>query len=116
MVLNGRAQRARVLGEVLRADYLLEGSVRRDGDRIRITARLVETNDEIHLWAETFERDLHGWLAVQTEVATRIASSLAVELWGGAQNPMSDPSQHLPSVMISMDWYQRAHDRLPSRT
>jgi TolB-like protein len=46
------------IGRELSADYLLEGSVRGDGDRIRITAQLVETRTEIHLWAETYDRSL----------------------------------------------------------
>jgi len=80
MVFKGSLQRAREVGEALRADYLLEGSVRRDGARVRITARLIETRDETQLWSETYERAVVDYLSVQTEVATRIARSLAMEL------------------------------------
>jgi TolB-like protein/lipoprotein NlpI len=72
--------RAREVGQALKADYLLEGSVRREGDRVRITARLVEAAAETHLWAETYERQLGDCLSVQADVAARIAQSLAVEL------------------------------------
>jgi TolB-like protein/Tfp pilus assembly protein PilF len=71
---------AREVGQALRADYLLEGCVRREGDRVRITARLVESASETHLWAETYERHLTDCLSVQADVAARIAQSLAVEL------------------------------------
>jgi TolB-like protein/Tfp pilus assembly protein PilF len=71
---------AREIGQALRAAYLLEGSVRREGDRVRITARLVETSGETHLWVETYERHLTDCLSVQAEVAARIAQSLAMEL------------------------------------
>ena len=64
------------IGEALRADYLVEGSVRRDGDRVRITAQLIETKGETHLWAESYDRTLADCLAVQTEVATEIAHAL----------------------------------------
>ena len=64
----------------LRADYLLEGSVRREADRVRITAQLVETRSEAHLWTDAYERSLTDCLSVQAEVAARIARSLAVEL------------------------------------
>jgi TolB-like protein/Tfp pilus assembly protein PilF len=72
--------RAREVGQALKADYLLEGGVRREGDRVRITARLVEAASETHLWAETYERRLTDCLSVQADVAARIAQSLAVEL------------------------------------
>jgi TolB-like protein/Tfp pilus assembly protein PilF len=68
------------IGEALRADYLVEGSVRRDGDRVRITAQLIETKGETHLWANSYDRTMADCLAVQTEVATEIAIALATEL------------------------------------
>lgn len=80
MVFKGSLQRAREVGEALRADYLLEGSVRREGARLRITARLIETREETQLWSETYERPVTDYLSVQTEVATQIARSLAMEL------------------------------------
>lgn len=80
MVFKGSTQGSREIGQALRAQYLLEGSVRREGDRVRITARLVETSSETHLWAETYERHLTDCLSVQADVAARIAQSLALEL------------------------------------
>jgi TolB-like protein/Flp pilus assembly protein TadD len=80
MVFKGTSRRASEIGEALRADYLLEGSVRREGDRLRITARLVETAGETHLWSEVYERNVADCLSVQMDVAGRIARSLAVEL------------------------------------
>ena len=80
MAFKGTTRAAREIGQALRAAYLLEGSVRREGDRVRITARLVETSGETNLWVETYERHLTDCLSVQTEVAARIAQSLAMEL------------------------------------
>jgi TolB-like protein/tetratricopeptide (TPR) repeat protein len=68
------------IGEALRADYLVEGSVRREGDRVRITAQLIETKGETHLWADSYDRTMADCLAVQTEVASEIANALALEL------------------------------------
>jgi TolB-like protein/Tfp pilus assembly protein PilF len=68
------------IGRELSADYLLEGSVRRDGDRIRITAQLIETRTEVHLWAETYDRSMGETLILQAEVSAHIARSLAMEL------------------------------------
>jgi TolB-like protein/tetratricopeptide (TPR) repeat protein len=68
------------IGEALRADYLVEGSVRREGDRVRITAQLIETSGETHVWAESYDRRLADCLAVQMEVASEIAHALSHEL------------------------------------
>jgi TolB-like protein/Flp pilus assembly protein TadD len=80
MVFKQTMCRVSEIGEALRANYLLEGSVRRDGDRVRITARLVETAGETQLWSETYDRHLTDWLTVQADVAAGIAASLAIEL------------------------------------
>lgn len=77
---KGSGRRAREIGELLRVDYLLEGSVRRESDRVRITAQLVETSSESHLWTDVYERNITDQLSVQADVAARIAQSLAVEL------------------------------------
>jgi TolB-like protein len=68
------------IGQELSVDYLLEGSVRREGDRVRITAQLIETRTETHLWAETYDRLLEESLLLQSDVAARIAQSLTMEL------------------------------------
>jgi TolB-like protein len=84
MVFKGSTSGAREIGEALRADYLLEGSVRSDGDRVRIIARLVESASETPLWSDTF--DLHVsecLLTAQVDVAGRIARALQVELAPG---------------------------------
>jgi TolB-like protein/Tfp pilus assembly protein PilF len=87
MAFKGTTRRAREIGETLRVEYLVEGSVRRAGDRVRITARLVETASETHLWSDAYERELTDCLVVQTDVATRIARSLAMELSPSPQRP-----------------------------
>jgi TolB-like protein len=79
-LFKGTARRAREIGEILRADYLLEGSVRREADRVRITAQLVDASSESHLWTDVYERNLTDCITVQAEVAARIAQSLAIEL------------------------------------
>ena len=80
MFFKGSLQRAREIGEALNAEYLLEGSTRRDGSRVRITARLVEAATEAQLWSETYERSTADWLSVQADVAGRVARSLLREL------------------------------------
>jgi TolB-like protein/tetratricopeptide (TPR) repeat protein len=69
------------IGEALRVDYLVEGSVRVGGDRVRITAQLIETRGETHLWAHSYDRDYADCLAVQSDVAAEIAVTLTRELF-----------------------------------
>ena len=70
----------------LGVDYVLEGSIRRAGSRMRITAQLVQTTDMTHLWAESYDRDVSDVLAIQREVAMKIAHSLTLAL----QRPPTD--------------------------
>jgi TolB-like protein/Flp pilus assembly protein TadD len=65
------------IGRELGVDYLLEGSVRRDAGRVRITAQLVDVRSQTQLWAETYERSERDVLMLQRDVAVRIAQSLA---------------------------------------
>jgi TolB-like protein/Tfp pilus assembly protein PilF len=71
---------AREIGAALRAQYLLEGTVRREANRVRITAQLVEAQGETQLWAESYDRPLSDSLLVQSDVATQIVRAVAVEL------------------------------------
>jgi TolB-like protein len=64
------------ISRALSADYLIEGYVRRDGDRVRITAQLIETEHESYLWARTFDCVLVDTLALQMEVADEIAKNV----------------------------------------
>jgi TolB-like protein len=93
MSFKGSLQRAREIGEALHANYLLEGSTRRDGSRVRITARLVEAASEAHLWSDTFDRDVNDWLSVQSEVAGRVTRSLVKELVPEVQRPVAPDEQ-----------------------
>jgi TolB-like protein len=67
----------RDIGATLRADYLVEGSVRRQGERARIAAWLIETSGETQLWSDVYDRSLADALLVQADVATRVVSALA---------------------------------------
>ena len=73
-------QRIRDIGETLRAGYLLEGSARRDGARVRITARLVEAATEAHVWSDTYDHVGAETLTVQADVADRVARAIVREL------------------------------------
>jgi TolB-like protein/tetratricopeptide (TPR) repeat protein len=129
MAFKGTTRRASEIGDALRVQYLVEGSVRRDGGRVRITARLVETENETHLWSDTCERELTNCLTVQTDVASRIARSLAMELSPAPERrPACDGLAYQAylkgryhwnkpfdeGVKDAIDYYQRALESSPS--
>jgi len=64
----------------LDVDYIVEGSVRRDGDRVRVTAQLIDVASDTHLWSETYERKLDDVFAIQSDIAARIARALKISL------------------------------------
>jgi TolB-like protein len=71
------------IGEIaseLRVDCVLEGSVRCNGGRVRITGQLIEARDQTHLWSATYDRDLHDVFDVQSDVARQIGKAVAPEL------------------------------------
>ena len=80
MQYKGTNKDTRQIGHDLGVDYLLEGSVQRDDNRVRITAQLIRVRDQSHLWAEDFERDLRDILGLQSEVARDIAQKIELNL------------------------------------
>src|SRR5262245_13367848 len=71
---------AREIGKALGVGTLLEGSVRRIGNRVRVSVQLINANDDEHIWAEDYDRDLTDVFAIQTDLAQKIASSLQAKL------------------------------------
>jgi len=77
---KGAAEDLRAIGSKLGVAYLLEGSVRREGDDLRVTAQLVRADDGSHLWSKTYARQLRDVFAVQEEIARDVAQALSVKL------------------------------------
>jgi adenylate cyclase len=77
---KGENKDLRAIGQALGASNLIEGSVRKDGDQVRITAQLIKADDGTHLWTESYDRELKGIFAVQEDIATAIAGALQVPL------------------------------------
>ena len=72
----------REIGTQLRVGAILEGSVRKAGDRVRITAQLIDAGNGYHLWSETYDRRLEDVFAIQTEIARKVSAALRVSLTG----------------------------------
>ena len=77
---RGRAEDVREIGRKLGVSHILEGSVRRTGDRVRITAQLVNSADGFHQWSDTFDRPFTDIIQVQGEIARAVVSALRIEL------------------------------------
>ncbi|NIL93569.1 MAG: hypothetical protein GTO71_03800 [Woeseiaceae bacterium] len=83
------------VGDALNVAYVLEGSVRKAGERIRITAQLIEAATDRHLWSETYDRDLVDIFAIQDEVSAQIIDQLKIELTGEAPHAYrTDPETY----------------------
>jgi len=83
---KGQNQDLRDIGQKLGVDNILEGSVRKSADQVRITAQLVKAGDGFHLWSETYDRKLDDIFAVQDDIAGEVVKALKVKLLGGTEN------------------------------
>jgi TolB-like protein/DNA-binding winged helix-turn-helix (wHTH) protein/Tfp pilus assembly protein PilF len=80
------------IGRELGVRYVLEGSVRRSGNQLRVTAQLIDADTNAHLWAERFDRDMGDLFTLQNEITSRIANTLRLELLSAeAARPTADP-------------------------
>jgi len=82
---KGRTVNVKQIAEELGISYVLEGSVRKAGNRVRITAQLIDAEADRHLWSERYDRELEDVFAVQDEITTKIVTALDVELLDGEQ-------------------------------
>jgi adenylate cyclase len=81
---KGKAEDLRQIGSTLGAAYLVEGSVRRSGTHVRVTAQLIDARDGTHRWSETYDREAHDALTVQDEITAGLVRALQLEVIGGA--------------------------------
>lgn len=115
--LRGKDLGAREIGELLGATSLVEGSVRRDGDHLRISVRLINARDGYQLWSEVYDRRMHDVLRVQEEIALSIAHALATRLHGPTRNdagrvPPADPLAYDAYLKGRFYWHRRTEASL----
>jgi TolB-like protein/Tfp pilus assembly protein PilF len=80
---KGRNEDLRLIGETLGVSHILEGSVRKAGNKVRITAQLIKVDDGFHLWSDTYDRELTDIFAIQDEIAGAILEQLKATLLDG---------------------------------
>lgn len=85
MTYKNTAKPISQIGKELGVDFILESSIRREGSRIRITAQLIRVDDQTHIWAESYDRDAAGVIAVQAELGRAIADHVMASLPGRHQ-------------------------------
>lgn len=125
------------IGARLGVDHVLEGSVRRSGEEMRVTAQLVRARDGFHLWSETYDRPVDDAFRVQTDIATEVASALGILLDDQQRARMEaagvrDPEAYalyakgfevyqlahggapqIPTLVEANGWFDRAFERAP---
>jgi adenylate cyclase len=108
---KGEAVKPAQVSRELGVRYVLEGSVRKAGNRVRITAQLIDATTGYHLWAERYDRDLQDVFALQDEVTQKIVGSLAVQLTAPEQGQLRrTPTANLEAyddVLRGMEYYRR---------
>ena len=93
------------IGRELGVQYVLEGSVRRDADKVRITAQLIQMKDQSHIWARRYDRELSSTLALQSEIAQEIAAEIEHALGTGKVSFNAGPQQQSTTSYQAYDLY-----------
>ena len=86
-VFKNHSQDLREIGEALGVNHVLEGSVRRSGSRLRVTAQLIKVEDGFHIWSESYDREMADIFDIQDDVASAITSELKLRLAPSASRP-----------------------------
>jgi len=97
---KGQNQDIGEIGRQLKVDHILEGSVRKSSNRLRITAQLIQVDSGYHLWSETYEREMDDVFAIQDDISLAISQALEVEL--GTATPVSNnkPTENLEAYQL----------------
>jgi serine/threonine protein kinase/tetratricopeptide (TPR) repeat protein len=104
---RGKTVSIKEIGRMLNVDYMLEGSVRKSGSKLRITAQLIRVSDGFHVWAERFDRELKDVFEVQSDVSQKVAQALEIRL----TVTQIQRIEKRPTISIkAYDYYLRGRD------
>lgn len=109
---KGQNQDLRKIGDTLGVEHILEGSVRKSGTKIRITAQLIQVDDGFHMWSDTYDRELDDIFAIQDEIASEILTQLKAQLLDEVLTAV-ESQRTVPQVY---EWYLLAKQRIYGRT
>jgi TolB-like protein/class 3 adenylate cyclase/Tfp pilus assembly protein PilF len=102
---SGRARNLRKIGKELGVAHVLEGSVQREVNKVRVIAQLIDARTDAHLWAQTYDRDLADVFAIQSEIAKAIADQLQAKLSPNEKKAIEQPPT---TDLAAFDLYSRA--------
>jgi TolB-like protein len=116
--LKGEKLEIREAARRLNVDHVLEGSVRKSGDKVRITAQLIRADNGFHLWSETYDRDLDNIFEVQDEIAAKITAALLPHVVGEAEKEMAmtettgfePPAEAYQDYLLARDQFNRSNN------
>jgi len=91
---KGKVQDVLAIAEELRVDTVVEGSVRKSGNHVRVTAQLISADDGYHLWSETYDRELQDVFKVQDEISRSIVEALRIELGTEEKDALVEQETH----------------------
>ncbi|HYY35208.1 MAG TPA: hypothetical protein VE867_02435, partial [Candidatus Binatia bacterium] len=107
MQYRGKPPNVRDIGKALGVSNILEGSIRRSGNKVRLNVQLIDANTDEHLWAKEYDRDLTDVFAIQSEIAQEIASALQAKLSPAEESQMTTkPTENNEAYQA----YSKAHD------
>ncbi|MCH7574457.1 MAG: tetratricopeptide repeat protein [Candidatus Marinimicrobia bacterium] len=102
---KNKQQDIRLIGNQLGVDKVLEGSIRKSGNQLRITVQLINVSDGFHLWSEKYDRELEDVFAIQDEIALTVVSALKINL-GGEQQLVTQSTDNIEAY----DYYLRGRE------
>jgi TolB-like protein/Tfp pilus assembly protein PilF len=115
---KGKDDDLRRIGDTLGVEHILEGSVRKSGTKIRITAQLIQVEDGFHLWSDTYDRELTDVFAIQDEIANEILKQLKTQLLGEQalvhQAQRTDPEVYDLYLLAKQRLYTRSRQSIES--
>lgn len=116
---KGKNEDLRQIGQKLNASNVLEGSVRKNGDHVRVTAQLIKTSDGFHLWSDTYDRELKDILILQDDIAKAVTSTLqlklAVEQARTSRQTVRVANPEAFQALLQARYFYRMHDQDSSR-
>ena len=108
---KGQNEDLRQIGEALGVDHILEGSVRKAGDKVRITAQLIRVDNGFHMWSESYDRELTDVFAIQDEIANAILVQLKAQLMGDKPEVIATARTNSKAYDLYLLAKQRMYER-----
>ena len=108
---KGKNEDLRIIGEKLGVAHILEGSVQKEGNRIRVTAQLIKAADGSHLWSERYDRELEGIFKLQDDIAGAVVKQLKLKLLTTTANAASSSNIEVYNLILQGNYFSEKRDK-----